>query len=200
MKNFLLRFWRLAKAQPAPDLPAACPWPANFSIAPTAKISPGQVRNPERGCLSVGEYSIIEGSIVFEGTAVVRIGERTFIGSSLIDAYTSVSIGNDVLISWGCDILDHDSHSLDFASRKNDVVDWYHGRKDWSHVKNAPVNIGDKVWIGLRCIVLKGVSIGEGAVVAAGSLVVRDVPPWTLVGGNPARVLRELPHKPSETY
>lgn len=137
---------------------------------------------------------------MFEGKAKVHIGERTFIGASLIDAYASVSIGNDVLISWGCDILDHDSHSLDFAFRKNDVTDWYHGRKDWSHVKNAPVNIGDKVWIGLRCIILKGVSIGEGAVVAAGSLVVRDVPPWTLVGGNPARVLRELPQRPSETY
>lgn len=58
----------------------------------------------------------------------------------------------------------------------------------------APVYIGDKVWIGFNVIILKGVDIGEGAVVAAGSVVTKNVPEWTLVGGNPAKVIRQLEH------
>lgn len=53
-----------------------------------------------------------------------------------------------------------------------------------------PISIGDHVWIGARSTILKGVSIGDGAVVAAGSLVTRDVPPGALVGGSPARMVR----------
>ena len=58
-------------------------------------------------------------------------------------------------------------------------------------IKSAPITIGDRVWIGCRAIILAGVTIGEGSVVAAGSVVTRDVPPGTLVAGNPAKVIRE---------
>ena len=64
--------------------------------------------------------------------------------------------------------------------------------KDWSVVPTAAVRIEDKVWIGFNVIVLKGVTIGEGAVVGAGSVVVNDVPAWSVAVGNPARVIREL--------
>ncbi|MBQ8246439.1 MAG: hypothetical protein IJZ42_04845 [Lachnospiraceae bacterium] len=64
--------------------------------------------------------------------------------------------------------------------------------KDWSVVKSAPIHIEDKVWIGTGCKILKGVTIGEGAVVAAGSVVVKDVEAWTMVGGNPAVVIKKL--------
>jgi maltose O-acetyltransferase len=57
------------------------------------------------------------------------------------------------------------------------------------------VVIGDNVWIGNRAIILPGVTIGAGAVVGAGSVVTRDVPPFTVVAGNPAKVLKALPHK-----
>jgi len=61
-----------------------------------------------------------------------------------------------------------------------------------STVATAPVKISNKAWIGVRAIVLKGVTIGEGAVVGAGSIVTSDVPPWTIVAGNPARIIRPL--------
>ena len=63
-----------------------------------------------------------------------------------------------------------------------------------SHDKKImkPVLIGNNVWVGCRAIILKGVTIGEGAVVAAGAVVTKDVPPFTLVAGNPARVIREV--------
>ena len=53
--------------------------------------------------------------------------------------------------------------------------------------------IGNKSWVGLNAIILRGVEIGEGAVVAAGSVVIKNVPAWTIVGGNPAHVIREIP-------
>lgn len=122
----------------------------------------------------------------------IAIGERTFIGASSILCANSVEIGSDVLIAFEVVITDHDSHSLHFAERKDDVVNWRHGVKDWSYVQGAPVRVGDKAWIGMRATILKGVSIGEGAVVGACSVVTRDVPPYAVVAGNPARVLRVL--------
>jgi len=147
------------------------------------------------GCtLSIGSESNIEGALVFERQDVnVCIGSRTHIGGgALVDAACKIEIGNDVLIAFEVLIMDHDSHSLNFDRRKQDVVDWINGTKDWTHVKKSPVKISDKVWLGARVIVLKGVTIGEGAVVGAGSLVTEDIPAWTIAGGNPAKVIRKL--------
>ena len=124
--------------------------------------------------------------------AALSVGDRTFIGSSTIVIASRVDVGDDVLIAWGCTIVDHDSHAIRFSQRKRDATEWYAGRKDWSHVEIKPVTIGDKVWIGLNAIILKGVVIGEGSIVAAGSVVTRDVPSWVVVAGNPAQVVREL--------
>lgn len=132
-------------------------------------------------------------SLERDGACLV-IGDRTFIGGrGVLSIAESVQIGDDVMISWGCTIVDHDSHSLVYSERANDPVEWLQGRKDWTHVKRAPVRIGNKAWLGFNCSVLKGVTIGEGAVVAANANVTRDVPPWTLVAGNPARVIKDLP-------
>jgi acetyltransferase-like isoleucine patch superfamily enzyme len=99
---------------------------------------------------------------------------------------------NDVLISWGVSVVDHDSHALDFDLRRTDVTDWYHGSKDWCLVAIAPVTICDKAWVGFGATILKGVTVGEGAIVGARAVVTRDVAPWTVVAGNLARVLRNL--------
>ena len=64
--------------------------------------------------------------------------------------------------------------------------------KDWSVVRTKPIRICDKVWIGMNAIILKGVTIGEGSVDAAGSVVTKDVSPWTVVAGNPARVVKYI--------
>lgn len=146
------------------------------------------------GCsLSIGEESLIEGSLIFEREgASIRIGARTFIGGSTLASAERIEVGDDVLVAWGCTIVDHDSHSLSWEDRKHDVRDWAQGRKDWTHVPRAAVRIADRAWIGFNASILKGVSVGEGAVIAACSVVTRDVTPYTLVAGNPARVIREL--------
>ena len=65
-------------------------------------------------------------------------------------------------------------------------------RKNWDGVPMGQVQIKDKVWIGFNVIILKGITIGEGAVIGAGSIVTKDVPAYTIVAGNPARIIREL--------
>jgi len=163
-------------------------------IHPTAKLNFRGVRLYAGCSLEVGEGTIVEGSLVSEREdSRIAIGRNTFIGISLLASAERIEVGDDVMISGGCFLLDHNSHSIGWTGRKQDVKDWYHGRKDWANVIIKPIKIGDKSWIGLNVIILKGVEIGEGAVVAAGSVVTKNVLPWTIVGGNPARVIREIP-------
>jgi galactoside O-acetyltransferase len=143
--------------------------------------------------LSIGDQSIIYADISFEDKGgEVRIGSRTFIGRSNLVCYRSVVIGDDVIMSWGITVVDHDSHSVDWEKREDDVRRWADGRKVWDHIARAPVKISNKVWVGFNVSVLKGVTIGEGAVIGACSVVTRDIPPYALAAGNPARVIRSL--------
>jgi galactoside O-acetyltransferase len=143
--------------------------------------------------LLVGEDSIVNADIRFEASGgEIRIGSRSFIGRSNLVCYRSITIGDDVIMSWGVTIVDHDSHSIDWANRRDDVRDWGQGRKNWEHVTQAPVVVADKAWIGFNVNILKGVTIGEGAVIGACAVVTRDVAPYSVVVGNPARVVRLL--------
>jgi acetyltransferase-like isoleucine patch superfamily enzyme len=122
-------------------------------------------------------------------TTLLRIGDLSSISGPLhIDLGAQVSIGRSVGI--GRDVLlltlDHDIGPSEFRCGRQVA---------------APIRIGDGVWIGSRATVLPGVSIGDGAVVAAGAVVTRDVVPNTLVAGVPARFVRaievtELPARP----
>jgi acetyltransferase-like isoleucine patch superfamily enzyme len=162
-------------------------------VAPRSKVAWSKIRLLDGCRFSVGGGSIVDAKVRFDRPGgEVRIGERTFIGASTLVCAERIEIGDDVLISWGCTIVDHDSHAIVWKDRAQDVGNWYEGRKDWTTVERAAVRIGDKAWIGFNAIVLKGVNIGEGAVVGAGSVVTRDVPAFTIVGGNPARPIREL--------
>jgi acetyltransferase-like isoleucine patch superfamily enzyme len=126
----------------------------------------------------------------------VTIGDRTYIGpETKISVTNEVKIGNDVMISWECLIMDTDMHSLNWEERANDVMLTVSNRteeKDWSVVSCNPVVIKDKVWVGARCIICAGTMIEEGAVIAAGSVVRGYVAPWSLYGGNPAKLIRRL--------
>ena len=153
-----------------------------------------RVRPHDKNTLIVGNESFIQTKIVYERPmASIYIGNRTFIGQGLFSIAERVDVGDNVLISWGVTILDHHAHSIKFSERSNDVTDWLADRKNWSCVPISPVRIENKVWIGANSIVLKGVTINEGAIIGAGSVVTRDVPPWTIVAGNPARIIREIP-------
>ncbi len=110
-----------------------------------------------------------------EGFSQIVIGDNTAIGDRTeIHAGKRVEIGSGCNISWDVCIMDRDYHK--FNSPTEEI---------------KPVKIEDNVWIGCNCLILKGVTVGKGAVVAAGSVVTKNVPPGVLVGGNPAKVLKE---------
>jgi acetyltransferase-like isoleucine patch superfamily enzyme len=153
------------------------------------RVTLGAARNR----VMIGSHSVVQCRISFDGhEGRVRIGDRTYIGASHIVCHTEVLIGSDVIISWGVTVVDHDSHSVSWRLRSADVERWRMGSKSWEHVAVMPVNIADKAWIGFGASILKGVTIGEGAVVGACSVVTRDVPAYAVVAGNPARVIRTL--------
>jgi len=167
-----------------------------MEIGPGTRLNGASLsaREPEGCSLRIGSNSNIEGSLVMEQKgARISVGTRThFGGGSLLAAAQSIEVGDDVLIAFETLVMDHNSHSVTFQERRMDVQNWINGKKDWSRVAIAPVRISDKAWIGVRAIILKGVTIGEGAIVGAGSLVTGDVPPWTIVAGSPARIIRPL--------
>jgi len=146
------------------------------------------------GQIHIGRDCLIEGSLVTETSeSQIMIGNNVYVGGgSLIDCVRSVVIEDDVLISYGCVLADSDNHSIKFSIRKKDLADWKKGEHDWDTTISKPVKIAKGAWIGMRAIVLKGVTIGEGAVVGAGSVVSKDVPPYTIVAGNPAKIIREI--------
>lgn len=165
----------------------------SFTVGPGADIFSWRIRGG-RGCrFVVGKDCLVRSGVVFERERTrLSIGDRCFIGKGVISVAEEIEIGDDVLISWGVTITDHNSHSLKFSERQDDVVDWHGRNKNWTGVKVGKVVIQNKAWIGFNAIVLKGVTIGEGAIVGAGSVVSKDVPPFTIVAGNPARIVREL--------
>lgn len=121
---------------------------------------------------------------VFGPGASIDIGEGAQLsGTSITARSTAVRIGRQVLIAPNCVIVDSDFHAP-WPPEARTV--------DPGLERDAPVTIGDYAWLGMQCIILKGVTVGEGALVGAGSVVTADVPPRCLAAGAPARVIRRL--------
>lgn len=155
----------------------------------------GAEKRGAQSTIDVGRDCMIDGRLVTEAPrSEIRIGSNVLVGGeSLLAAVKSIIVEDDVLISYECIVTDSDNHNLRYSLRKHDLREWLAGRHDWSKVATAPVRICKGAWLGARTIVTKGVTIGEGAVCGMGSVVTRDVAPYTIVAGNPARVIRELP-------
>jgi acetyltransferase-like isoleucine patch superfamily enzyme len=160
--------------------------------------------NPIKGkqYLKIGHNCIIKSPFLFESQqGEVIIGNNCYIGGSAFISHCRIEVGDNVTIAWGGTIYDHDSHSLDFMERRKDVSDelddMKNGRffiinKDWNIVNTKPIKICNDAWIGMNCIILKGVTIGEGAIIGAGSVVTHDIPAWTVAAGNPAKVVKKI--------
>lgn len=125
----------------------------------------------------------------------VKIGDFTLLNGAILMSEESIEIGAYCLISWNVGIADSDFHPLDAAARRVDAMalaPYLPDRPPRPIIKTKPVVIEDDVWIGMGAIILKGVRIGRGSVVAAGALVTKNVPPNTVVAGNPAVVVKHL--------
>lgn len=152
--------------------------------------------------IRIGASVICRGLLATErfhpGTIV--IGENVYIGdNSVISSAEQIEIGAYTMLAHGVQIFDNNSHPLDPAERMRDqLIAVGQAAGERPDIERAPIWIGERCWIGVNAIVLKGVRIGPASVVAAGSVVTADVPPYTLVGGNPARIIRQLEQPKAE--
>lgn len=125
----------------------------------------------------------IDSMIIVAKGATLTIGQGSGISNTSIHCYDSIIIGDHVNIGAGTKIFDTDFHSTRWQDREDRGL-------DIRNKKTAPVSIGSYVFIGTRCLIGKGVSIGDRSIVAAGSVVVKDIPPGQIWGGNPARFIK----------
>ncbi len=167
-----------------------------ISVGPNSMVRWWALRGSGAGRIVVGAGSMLRCRINFDhDRGEVKIGDRCFLGASHLVCHTGITIGDDVIMSWGVTVVDHDSHALAWKDRSRDISDWMQGVKHWDKVIVSPVTIKDKVWIGFGVSILKGVTVGEGAVIGANSVVTKSVPPYCVVAGNPARIVRRLDHE-----
>jgi acetyltransferase-like isoleucine patch superfamily enzyme len=145
--------------------------------------------------LVIGENSTMDGvhfAVGKEGR--IKVGNFCYFTNAILLCELELQFGNYVMIGWNTTIADTDFHPLAPAERVADAIacsPLANGRKR-PEVPRRPVIIEDDVWIGPNVTILKGVRIGQGAFIEAGSLVTRDVPPRARVLGNPAQVIGEV--------
>ena len=127
-----------------------------------------------KGMNQIGRGSLVW--ILEDGCIEIGGGGFTA-GNNMLIAKEKISIGKNCQIAWGVTISDHDFHKTYKSGVQN--------------VETSPVKIGDGVWIGMNATILKGVKIGDNSIIAAGSMVIRDVPANTMVAGVPAKIVKE---------
>ncbi|MBK8089891.1 MAG: acyltransferase [Chitinophagaceae bacterium] len=122
-------------------------------------------------------------------TGVFEIGDNTILNGVGMTAYKKIKIGKNCLISSGTFISDTDFHPIDPMLRQKVSMGY---PTDFNQVKKAEVIIGDNVWVGWGSIILKGVTIGDNSIIASGSVVTSNIPPNVIVGGNPAKIIKQI--------
>jgi len=137
------------------------------------------------GRLQVGEQTLFEPGvwITAPGAARVRIGSGTFLNQGVMVASLAlVEIGDHCMFANGCFISDA-AHRFDDPDQP---VPWQ------GFTSKGPTRIGDNVWCGAHVVITSGVTIGERSVIGANSVVTRDIPPFSIAAGSPAKVLRKI--------
>ena len=156
-------------------------------------LPPSRVQNflRDRKSISIGLNARIAGELlVFAHGGRIEIGDDCFVGEgSRIWSAHSITIGSRVLISHAVNVHDTNSHSISAASRHAHMtaIRSTGHPETLSDVADSPVVVEDDVWIGFNAVVLKGVRIGQGSIIGAAALISKNVAPYSLMVGNPAR-------------
>jgi acetyltransferase-like isoleucine patch superfamily enzyme len=159
-------------------------WESQGMIVGVGTIMPNiRVTWPHQ--VKIGMNCVMESDIYFKFDGIhqagpsILIGDHTFIGRGCeFNIARRIVIGNHCLIASGAKFIDHDHGTAGTSLMRN------------QECPTKPIMIGDDVWIGANAIILRGVSIGTGAIIAAGAVVRSDVRPYDIVGGVPARILK----------
>jgi acetyltransferase-like isoleucine patch superfamily enzyme len=173
--------------------------PDNAAIHETAYVATSQAFQDFRSRREVG-LTAAEGAGIYYGCMFdvgpagrVSLGRCCLLTAAVVYCDDSVTIGDHCLISWNVVIMDSYRTPIDPWQRRA-ALRALPTRADRRPETTAtrPVRIGNNVWLGFDTVVLPGVTIGDGSIVGCRSVVAEDVPPYTLVAGNPARVIRQL--------
>jgi acetyltransferase-like isoleucine patch superfamily enzyme len=154
------------------------------------------VNRGARNNIQFGDHVVCRGILRSEPfhPGNILIGEYVYIGDDcIISCAEKIEIGAFTLLAHGVQVFDNDSHPVTPALREQDyqiVLGLLAGER--AEIARAPIKIGERVWIGFNAILMKGITIGNASIVAAGSVVTSDVPANTIVAGNPARVVKDI--------
>ena len=165
------------------------------NIDPSCRLGSHAFCLSEKKRVTLSRNVICRGIVRCElfGEGEIWVGEDAYIGDGVIlSAAAGIKIGARTLIAQGVEIFDNDTHPLEAGERFRDYQFILGKGTEKPAVPSAAIVIEEDCWIGSGAFVAKGVRIGAGSVVAARSVVTRDVPPGMLVGGNPAREIRKL--------
>jgi acetyltransferase-like isoleucine patch superfamily enzyme len=144
-------------------------------------INKGKIELGDGVCLNyVAPFKT--GLFAYFSSSRIKIGNNCLLNGTQIFARKEVTIGDNCMFGSGVIILDNDSH--------NTSTNPYIRRR--GKIEERPIVIGNNVWIGMRSIIMKGVKIGDNSIVAAGSIVTKDIPSNEIFGGNPAVFLKKL--------
>jgi acetyltransferase-like isoleucine patch superfamily enzyme len=131
--------------------------------------------------------------LIYSYGGYIEMGDNCSLSpNSRIVSAKSIRIGNRVLIAHNVNIIDNISHPIDARLRHEDFLNSYSSGMREYDIKKEEIVIEDDVWIGLNSVILRGVKIGRGAIIGAGSIVTKDVRPWTVNAGNPLKCIREI--------
>lgn len=163
----------------------------------TRVLATGRIVNQQgsKDAISIGEFTWIAGELlVFAQSGRIRIGDYCYIGEGArVWSSCEVQIGNRVFLAHGVNLHDNDAHSLSARERHAHFRELVtRGAATFAEsVESALTVIEDDAWIGFNSTILKGVRIGRGAIVGAGSVVTRDVAAYSVVAGNPANIIAQ---------
>jgi acetyltransferase-like isoleucine patch superfamily enzyme len=156
----------------------------------------------ESALIRIGASTIVEGSLLtFAHGGRITVGEWCYVGEgSRIWSAGQIDIGNRVMISHNVNIFDNLTHPVDpFSRHQHFRAIATAGHPHRIDLGERPVRINDDAWIAAGAMVLRGVTVGKAAIVGAGAVVTHDVPPFAIVAGNPARVIRYVTSGETET-
>ena len=168
---------------------------ATFDDTVTLHLAHIKNNRTNKDFITIGSNSVIHGELLlYKHAGNISIGKDCFIGvDTKIWSAQNIKIGDRVLIAHNVNIHDNISHPLDSRLRHQDFVHIFsrnEGLQESIDLREAEIMIGDDVWIGFNSIIMKGVKIGNGAVIGAGSIVTKDVPDFAIVAENPARIIK----------
>jgi acetyltransferase-like isoleucine patch superfamily enzyme len=161
-------------------------------------VSSSKIVKPRNalGTIKIGSNTIVCGELLlFAHNGSIEVGRDCYIGErSKIWSAENVRIGDRVLISHNVNIHDTDGHSIDKEARHKHFqqISTVGHPLENIDIPAKSISIGDDVWIGFNATILKGVTIGKGAIIGASSVVTKDVLPYTIVAGNPAKLIKNI--------